>query len=67
MPFDSSDHQSFLDRGLKTTGVSEEFVGGDYTMNYHKSTDTYENINFDYLARVTHLAFKVIEADMQAP
>jgi hypothetical protein len=65
--FDSSDHQAFLDRGLKTTGVSEEFVGGDYTMNYHKATDTYDNINFDYLARVSNLAFSVIEADVRAP
>jgi hypothetical protein len=65
--FDSSDHQSFLDRGLQTAGVSEEFVGGDHTSNYHKSTDTYENINFDYLSRVTHLAFRVLEADTRAP
>jgi hypothetical protein len=67
VPFDSSDHQSFLDRGLKTVGVSEEFVGGDHTSNYHKATDTYENINFDYLERVTQLTFKVIEADVRAP
>jgi hypothetical protein len=65
--FNSSDHQSFLDRGLKTTGVSEEFVGGDHTSNYHKATDTYENINFDYLERVTQLAFTVIEADVRTP
>lgn len=65
--FDSSDHKSFLDRGLHTTGVSEEFVGGDHTANYHKATDTYENINFEYLERVTNLAFEVLAADVTAP
>ncbi|HEY5946596.1 MAG TPA: M28 family peptidase [Kofleriaceae bacterium] len=65
--FASSDHQSFLDHGLPTTGVSEEFVGGDHTPNYHKATDTVANIAFDYLERVTQLAFAVLEADARAP
>jgi hypothetical protein len=65
--FNSSDHQAFLDRGLKAVGVSEEFVGGDHTSNYHKATDTYENINFDYLERVTQLAFTALEGDVRTP
>ena len=60
--FDSSDHQAFLEAGIAATGVSEEFAGGDHTPNYHKSTDTYENVQFDHLERVTHLAFAVLEA-----
>lgn len=67
VPFDSSDHKSFLDRGLSTTGVSEEFVGGDFTPHYHKATDTYENVSFDYLGRVAHLTFAVLAADVRTP
>lgn len=65
--FASSDHQSFLDLGYPATGVGEEFVGGDHTPNYHKATDTYENVSFDYLARVTHLALNVLETDVRTP
>lgn len=65
--FDSSDHQAFLDRGLRAVGVSEEFVGGDHTPHYHQATDTYANVSFDYLARVTQLAFAAVEADVREP
>lgn len=60
VPFEYSDHQSFLDKGFVTVGVSEEFVGGDHTPHYHLATDTYENVNFPYLASITRLAFTVI-------
>ncbi|HEX5062801.1 MAG TPA: M28 family peptidase [Kofleriaceae bacterium] len=59
--FELSDHQAFVEAALPATGVSEEFVGGDHTPNYHKSTDTYANVQFDHLARVTHLAFAVLD------
>lgn len=65
--FDSSDHQAFLDRGLRAVGVSEEYVGGDHTPHYHQATDTYANVSFEYLARVTQLAFAAVEADVRAP
>jgi hypothetical protein len=65
--FASSDHQSFINAGLSATGVGEEFVGGDHTPNYHKATDVYANVSFDYLARVTHLAWAVLEAEVRAP
>jgi len=54
--FSSSDHTSFLDDGFVTTGVSEEFVGGDHTPHYHKVTDTLDKVNFGYLGLVTRVA-----------
>jgi len=63
--FASSDHQAFLDAGIPATGVGEEFVGNDHTPNYHKATDTYENVSFDHLARVTHLALIVLDAELR--
>jgi Zn-dependent M28 family amino/carboxypeptidase len=60
VPFQYSDHQSFLDKGFVTVGVSEEFVGGDYTPHYHQPTDTYDKIEFPYLTSITRLALTVI-------
>jgi len=65
VPFEFSDHQAFLEAGFVTVGASEEFVGGDHTPHYHTATDTYAMIQFDYLARVTHLAFAVLDAEVQ--
>ena len=41
--------------------MSEEFVSGDHTPHYHRPTDTYDKIDFAYLATATRLAFAVIE------
>ncbi|MFO0625956.1 MAG: M28 family peptidase [Polyangiales bacterium] len=59
--FASSDHQSFLTRGFVATGVGEEFVGNDHTPHYHRVTDTYDRVDFGYLARMTRLALDVLE------
>jgi len=58
--FTSSDHQSFLSRALPAVGVGEEFVGDDHTPHYHRATDTYDRVDFGYLARMTRLAFDVL-------
>ena len=60
--FQFSDHQSFLDAGFVTAGISEEYVGGDYTEHYHRVTDTYDKINFTYLGMVTGVAVNVVVA-----
>ena len=65
--FTYSDHQAFLEIGITATGVGEEFVAKDHTPHYHKSTDTYENVSFEHLARVTHLALSVLDAEVRAP
>jgi hypothetical protein len=58
--FTSSDHQSFLTRSLPAVGVGEEFVGNDHTPHYHRATDTYDRVDFGYLARMTRLALDVL-------
>jgi len=63
--FSSSDHEAFLEAGLVATGVSEEFVGGDHTLTYHDPSDTYANVQFEYLARATRLALAVLDADVR--
>lgn len=59
--FENSDHQPFVERGLPTTGVCEEFVGGDHTPHYHQATDTYDKIDFAYLGSITALALAVVD------
>ena len=63
--FSYSDHQAFLDVGLPATGVGEEFVANDHTPHYHLATDVFENVSFAHLARVTHLALTVLEAEVR--
>jgi hypothetical protein len=58
--FEFSDHQSFLDHGFTTVGVCEEFVADDHTPHYHEATDTYDKINFAYLAQVTRIGLTVV-------
>ena len=41
-------------------GGSEEFVSGDFNPNYHTPEDTYENVDFDYLERISRFAFTVV-------
>lgn len=61
VPFEFSDHQPFVERGFPTVGVCEEFVGDDHTPHYHQATDTYENVDFTYLTRVTRLLLVILE------
>ncbi len=59
----STDHRAFRALGFKAVGLTEEFVNGDTTPHYHKTTDTYVTINFDYLLSSTLLtieAFKIL-------
>ena len=62
-----SDHQSFVEHGFTTVGVSEEYISGDYTPHYHEPTDTYDKVDFAYLATVTRLAFTVITTALADP
>jgi hypothetical protein len=59
--FASSDHESFVSRGFVTVGICEEFSGGDYNPNYHRSTDTYANVNLAYTVKMTRLLLEVVE------
>jgi Zn-dependent M28 family amino/carboxypeptidase len=46
----STDHQSFRSRGFAAIGITEEYVHGDTTPHYHRPTDTFDTVDFDYLA-----------------
>lgn len=56
----SSDYESFLDLDFTTVGISEECSMGDTTPFYHKSTDTYDTVNFDYLSLSTHFMYSIM-------
>jgi len=51
----ATDHVAFRAEGYASVGLSEEWTNGDTTPHYHKKSDTYETINFDYLAAGTKL------------
>lgn len=59
--FAGSDHESFVSRGFATVGVCEEFSGGDSNPNYHRSTDTFANVNLAYTGRMTRLLLEILE------
>jgi hypothetical protein len=57
-----SDHQAFRRLGFKAVGVTEEYRHHDTTPFYHKPGDTFETVNFDYLASSTRLVVEVMKA-----
>ena len=57
----STDHRSFRNVGFNAIGLTEEYVNKDTTPHYHKSTDTYETVNFEYLETITTYVQKVFE------
>ncbi|NVK85718.1 MAG: DUF4910 domain-containing protein [Cytophagia bacterium] len=61
----STDHRSFRRQGFPATGITEEYKNGDTTPHYHKPTDTYETVNFDYLTTITEFVQKVFEDMMK--
>ncbi len=50
-----TDHVSFRAAGFAAVGITEEFVSGDTTPHYHLPSDTYETVNFEYLASTSIL------------
>lgn len=61
----STDHRSFRQLGFAATGITEEYKNGDTTPHYHRPTDTYETVNFDYLTTITEYVQKVFEDMMK--
>ncbi len=56
----STDHTAFREIGFNAIGITEEYKNDDTTPHYHKPTDSYETIDFDYLASTTRLVFNVM-------
>ncbi|MCP4707738.1 MAG: M20/M25/M40 family metallo-hydrolase [Planctomycetes bacterium] len=60
-PEAGSDHSAFRRQEFPAVGITEEYRNGDTTPYYHRPTDTFETINFDYLESSTRLIIKVME------
>lgn len=58
----ASDHASFLDAGIPVTGVTDEYVGGDYAPYKDTPKDTFDTVNFEYLESCANLVFEVIQS-----
>lgn len=56
-----SDHAAFRALGFKVTGITCEYANGDYTPFKDTSEDTFETVNFEYLASSTHLVYTVFK------
>lgn len=55
-----SDHSSFRRLGFRAIGVTEEYRHSDTTPYIHRPGDTFETIDFDYLASTTRLMIEVM-------
>ena len=56
-----SDHSAFRRLGMPAVGLTEEYRNGDTTPHIHKPTDTWDTVDFDYLARATRLVQAAME------
>jgi Zn-dependent M28 family amino/carboxypeptidase len=57
----STDHASFRRRGFHAVGLTEEYVNDDTTPHYHRPTDTYQTVDFAYLAAMTRLVADALQ------
>jgi hypothetical protein len=55
-----SDHTAFRRLGFNAVGITEEYRNKDTTPHYHKATDTFATVDFDYLAATTRLLTEVV-------
>jgi len=61
----STDHHSFRELGFNATGLTDELVNGDYAPFKDTPKDTYETVNFNYVASCTELVFQVTKKLIQ--
>ena len=59
-----TDHQSFREQGMAAIGITEEFVGGDTTPNYHMASDTFPTVKQSYLQLGTKLVAQVVMTEL---
>jgi len=50
-----SDHTAFRALGMPAVGLTEEYRNGDTTPHIHRPTDSWDTVDFEYLATVTRL------------
>lgn len=56
-----TDHREFRNAGYNAVGIGGEYKNGDTSPHHHLPTDTLETVDFEYLAFVTFLIYRVIE------
>ncbi len=56
-----SDHSAFRALGMSAVGLTEEYRNGDTTPHIHRPTDSWDTVDFEYLATVTGLVQAAIE------
>ena len=56
-----SDHREFREAGFQAVGITEEYKNGDGNPHHHKPSDTFEKVDYQFLAFTTYLVFKVVE------
>lgn len=57
-----SDHTAFRRLGMPAVGLTEEYRNGDTTPHIHRPTDTWDTVDFAYLARATRLVQTAMES-----
>ncbi len=60
-----SDHSSFRRLEFKAVGITEEYRHGDTTPFIHRPGDTFDTVDFDYLASTTRLIAEVMKSLVQ--
>ena len=56
-----SDHSAFRNLDYKAVGITEEFRNGDTSPHFHRPTDKYDTINFDYMESTTMIIIRVMQ------
>lgn len=57
----STDHHSFRELGFQATGLTDELLNGDYAPYKDTPKDTYDTVNFEYVASCTTLVYEVLK------
>ncbi len=57
-----SDHTAFRRLGMPAVGLTEEYRNGDTTPHIHRPTDTWDTVDFQYLASATRLMQAALES-----
>ena len=57
-----SDHSAFRRLGMPAVGLTEEYRNGDTTPHIHRPTDSWDTVDFEYLAAATRLVQAALAA-----
>ena len=61
-----SDHQAFRALGFQAAGVTEEYVNGDTTPDFHAAGDNPSTVNAAYLSLAARLVTYVVARELGA-